>query len=76
MVWVAFWLVTDEGECVPYAYWLFRIFFIKILFLWVFCLGICLHTKCIPDTHGGHRALDPLGLEFQMVVNHYVGTGN
>jgi hypothetical protein len=32
---------------------------------------------CMPGSHGGQkRALDPLGLELQTVMNCHVGAGN
>lgn len=47
------------------------------LCLWVFCLYICLYTRCISGIHGGHkRALNPQGLALWMVVGHHAGTGN
>lgn len=39
-------------------------------------LHVCLYSTCMPDAHRGqNRALDALGLEFQVVVNCYVGAG-
>lgn len=36
----------------------------------MFCLNICLCMMCMPGTHGVDRmALDPLGLEFYLVVS-------
>lgn len=37
----------------------------------------CMCTMCVPSAYGGQKsALDPLQLEFQMVVSKEVGAGN
>ena len=42
-----------------------------ILFLGVSILSACIHTTCMPGALGGQkRALDPLGLELQIVVSY------
>lgn len=48
-----------------------------MLNVWVFCLHICLCTRCIPCAHGGQKwALDPLQLQLHMVVRDHMGAGN
>ena len=38
---------------------------------------VCICTTCVLDVHGGQkRALDPLGLEPQIFVNHHKGARN
>jgi hypothetical protein len=37
----------------------------------------CMYVVCMSDAYRGQEwALGPLGLEFQMVVSHHVGSGN
>lgn len=48
-----------------------------LLYLWVFCLHVYLCTAGVPGAQEGQqRASDPLKLELQTVVSHYVSTGN
>jgi hypothetical protein len=52
-------------------------FVLFVLCVWVFCLHVCLCPTCMAGVcEGQKRALDPLKLELQMLVNHYVGAGN
>lgn len=54
---------------------LFKIYFI-ILCVFVFSLHVCICTTWLPNAHRGQkRALDPLGLESQIVLSHYVCPG-
>lgn len=47
-----------------------------ILYLWVFCLYVCLCTICVPRTWVGQkRGLDSLELELQMAVSYPVSLG-
>lgn len=42
----------------------------------IFHLHICMYNTYMPGTHRGQKkALAPLALESQMVVNHCVGSG-
>lgn len=42
----------------------------------MFCLNVCLFTKCASGVHGGQkRASDHLDLELQKVVSHDMGAG-
>ena len=51
-------------------------FYFKGLFfvyVWMFCLHVCLCITCMPGAHRGQkRASDSLELELQMVVSHCV----
>jgi hypothetical protein len=56
-------------------------FYFSFLFVWVFslyvCMYVCMSTTHIPGARGGQKkTLDPLGLKLQMVLSHYVHTGN
>ena len=55
-------------------------FFFKdvlILYVWVFCLHVCLCTTCMLDTHRGQkRVSDSLQPELHMVVSCSVDAGN
>jgi hypothetical protein len=43
-------------------------------------LPVCVHdvpTMCVPITwEGQKKASDPLALQLQMIIRHYVGAGN
>jgi hypothetical protein len=39
-------------------------------------LDVCIYTTYMPGAGGQRRVLNPLELKFQMVVIHYVGSGN
>lgn len=44
------------------------------------CLSVlytCMYTTCMPDVLGGHvKAMDPVELESQIVVNHHIDAGS
>lgn len=43
-----------------------------LLWVWVFCLHVCLCTICMPDAHENQKtASDSLELVLQKVVSHY-----
>lgn len=51
-------------------------FFLLVLYVWMFCLHICLCTVCVPCAYGDQRrALAPLNLGLQMVVSYHLGAG-
>lgn len=63
---------------VLYAKWILCIRFFKILsHLWVLCPTVCMCAVYVLSTHRGQkRVSDPLELDLQMAVSHYVGAGN
>lgn len=47
--------------------------FISHVFVFVFCLYMCLCSICVPDAHGREkRVSDVIKLELQVIVSHYV----
>lgn len=55
----------------------FLFHFIFILYVWLFCLPVCLWPTCMPDDQGGQkRYLDSLRLKLQAAVSPHEGTGN
>ena len=45
----------------------------KVLCVWVFCLHVCLCNTCMLGTYRSQKKMsDPLHLELQMVVSHYM----
>lgn len=51
-------------------------FFLLVLYVWMFCLHICLCTICVLRAYGDQRrALAPLNLGLQMVVSYHLGAG-
>lgn len=48
-----------------------------ILYIWVFCLQLCMCTTGMPGALGGQKkALGPEELELWRVVNYHMGSGN
>ena len=55
---------------------LFKIFMHACMYVWAFCLHVCLCTTYMPGAYGVQkRVLDPLELELQTVVSHHVDAG-
>lgn len=45
-----------------------------VLWVWVFCLHVCICTMCVPDAHGSQkRVLGSLELEFHKDVIYHAG---
>lgn len=45
--------------------------------MWSSVLPTCIPAPCVYSAHAGQKmVLDPLELEFQMVVSHQTGAGN
>lgn len=57
------------------------LFFLDLLNLYFMdicvCLHVCVFTVCVSATlESQKRVSDPLDLELEMIVSHYIGTGN
>lgn len=47
-----------------------------LLYVWVFCLYVCVWTACLPGARRGQKVFNPLDMEWLMVVCSFVCSGD